>query len=73
SRPDRAVGHIHVDGRYEPRYVRNAQPQSPAGGVSSSVNDMTRWMSMVLADGLHDGEQLIDPQALLPAITPQVV
>ncbi|PRC48759.1 serine hydrolase, partial [Mycobacterium sp. ITM-2017-0098] len=42
-------------------------------GVSSSVNDMTRWMSMVLADGLHDGEQLIDPQALLPAITPQVV
>lgn len=73
TRPDRAVGHIHVDGRYEPRYVRNAQAQSPAGGVSSSVNDMTRWMAMVLADGSHDGRQLIDPDALLPALTPQVV
>ena len=60
SRPDRAVGHIHVDGGYEPRYVRNAQAQSPAGGVSSSVNDMTRWMAMVLANGTHDGKQLID-------------
>jgi CubicO group peptidase (beta-lactamase class C family) len=73
SRPDRAVGHIHIDGRYEPRYVRDAQAQSPAGGVSSSVNDLTRWMAMVLADGRHDGKQLIEPEALLPAITPQVV
>ncbi|MDG4665702.1 serine hydrolase [Mycobacterium sp. 236(2023)] len=73
SRPDRAVGHIRIDDRYEPRYVRNAQAQSPAGGVSSSVNDMTRWMAMVLADGQHDGRPLIDPKALLPAITQQVV
>ncbi|MFB1294903.1 serine hydrolase [Mycobacterium sp. pW049] len=73
ARPDRAVGHIHIDGRYEPRYVRNAQAQSPAGGVSSSVNDLTRWMNMVLANGQHDGTPLIDPQALLPALTPQVV
>ncbi len=73
GRPDRAVGHIHIDGRYEPRYVRDAQAQSPAGGVSSSVNDLTRWMAMVLADGQHDGKPLIDPQALLPAVTPQIV
>ena len=32
ARPDRAVGHIHVDGRYEPRYVRDADPEAPAGG-----------------------------------------
>lgn len=73
ARPDRAVGHTHVDGRYEPRYVRNAQAQSPAGGVSSSVNDLTRWMAMILADGGHDGKPLIDPQALLQALTPQIV
>lgn len=73
ARPNRAVGHIHVDGGYEPRYVRDAQAQSPAGGVSSSVNDMTRWMAMVLADGRHDGSHFIDPAALLPAVTPQVV
>ncbi|CAN3130713.1 serine hydrolase [Mycobacterium sp. smrl_JER01] len=70
---DRAVGHILLDGRYQPRYVRDAQAQSPAGGVSSSVNDMTRWLAMMLADGRRDGESFIDPEALLPAVTPQVV
>jgi CubicO group peptidase (beta-lactamase class C family) len=73
ARPDRAVGHIHVDGRYEPRYVRDPQPEAPAGGVSSSVNDMTRWLTMVLANGSDYGKQIVDPKALLPAVTPQIV
>jgi CubicO group peptidase (beta-lactamase class C family) len=73
ARPDRAVGHIHVDGRYEPRYVRDADPESPAGGASSSVNDMTRWLTMVLANGQYDGRQIVDAKALLPAVTPQIV
>jgi CubicO group peptidase (beta-lactamase class C family) len=73
ARPDRAVGHIHVDGRYEPLYVRNADPESPAGGASSSLNDMTRWLTMVLANGSHDGKQIVDSKALLPAVTPQIV
>ncbi|ORB29054.1 serine hydrolase [Mycolicibacterium parafortuitum] len=72
GRRDRAVGHIRIDDGYQPRYVRDAQAQSPAGGASSSVNDMTRWMAMVLAQGNHAGNQLIDPNALLPAITPQM-
>ena len=73
ARANRAVGHIHVDGKYEPLYVRDADPQGPAGGVSSSVNDMTRWLAMVLANGSHDGKQIVDADALLPAITPQIV
>jgi CubicO group peptidase (beta-lactamase class C family) len=73
ARPDRAVGHIHVDGRYEPRYVRDADPEAPAGGASSSANDMTRWLTMVLANGSHDGKQIVDAKALLPAVTPQIV
>ena len=73
ARPDRAVGHIHVDGRYEPLYIRDPDPEAPAGGASSSVNDMTRWLTMVLANGNHDGKQIIDPKALLPAVTPQIV
>jgi CubicO group peptidase (beta-lactamase class C family) len=73
ARPDRALGHIHVDGKYEPLYVRDPQPEAPAGGVSSSVNDMTRWLTMVLADGTYDGKQIVDAKALLPAVTPQIV
>ena len=73
ARGDRAVGHIHVDGKYEPSYVRDADAEGPAGGASSSINDMTRWLAMVLANGSHDGKQVIDAKALLPALTPQVV
>ena len=28
ARPNRAVGHIHVDGRYEPLYIRDAQREA---------------------------------------------
>ena len=47
--------------------------ESPAGGVSSSVNDMTQWLTMMLANGSYDGQQIVDPKALLPALTPQIV
>jgi CubicO group peptidase (beta-lactamase class C family) len=73
ARPNRAVGHIHVDGRYDPRYVRDPQPEAPAGGVSSSVNDLTHWLTMMLADGSYGGKQIVDAKALLPAVTPQIV
>lgn len=73
ARPDRAVGHIHVEGSYQPLYVRDAQAEAPAGGVSSSANDMTKWLTMMLADGSVDGRQIVDPKALLPALTPQSV
>lgn len=73
ARPNRAVGHIHVDDRYEPTYVRDADAEAPAGGASSSVNDMTRWLAMMLADGNHGGKQVVDDAALLQAVTPQIV
>ena len=56
----------------QPRYERDPDAQSPAGGVSSSVNDMAQWLTMVLADGSYNGKRIVDPEALLPAITPQV-
>ncbi len=73
GRPNRAVGHIRIDDEYKPEYVRDPQQQSPAGGVSGSASDLTHWMAMLLADGSYQGEQVVDPQALLPAVTPQVV
>jgi len=73
ARPDRAVGHIRTGGKYEPLYTRDPDPQAPAGGVSSSVDDVTHWLAMVLANGTYHGQQVIDPKALLPALTPQVL
>jgi CubicO group peptidase (beta-lactamase class C family) len=73
ARKNRALGHIHIDGKYKTLYVRDPQPQSPAGGVSSSVNDLTHWLAMMLADGSYGGKQIVDAKALLPALTPQIV
>lgn len=73
SRPNRAVGHVVVDDGYQPRYTRDPDVQSPAGGVSASVTDLTHWLAMMLADGSYNGAQIVDPEALLPALTPQIV
>ncbi|MBH0780146.1 serine hydrolase [Nocardia bovistercoris] len=73
NRPNRAVGHTSVDGRWVSGAVRDADAQAPAGGASSSVNDMARWLRMLLADGTVDGATIAPPQALLPALTPQIV
>ncbi|MGB6056407.1 MAG: serine hydrolase, partial [Burkholderiaceae bacterium] len=52
---------------------RQPDAQSPAGGVSSSVNDMAKWMAFVLANGVVGGQPLVPAAALLPALSPQIV
>ncbi|MGO9509865.1 MAG: serine hydrolase [Mycobacterium sp.] len=73
ARPNHAVNHVKVGDKWEPRFQRNPDPQSPAAAVSSSVNDMARWLTMVLANGTYDGQRITSPEALLPAVTPQVI
>ncbi|WP_157970642.1 serine hydrolase [Nakamurella deserti] len=72
SRANRATIHFPVDGGFRPLYTRDADAQSPAGGVSSSVNDLTRWLSLQLADGQVDGVPLIDPDVLLEMHLPHI-
>ena len=67
-----------LGGAYEPSagtavVVRDATAEAPAGGVSSTANDMTKWMAMVLGDGSANGQQIVEPKALLDALTPQSV
>ena len=73
ARPNRALGHVKTEEGYQPRYTRDPDAQSPAGGASASVNDMARWLAMMLADGTYNGARVADPAALLPALTPQMV
>jgi CubicO group peptidase (beta-lactamase class C family) len=73
ARPNHAVNHVKVGDKWEPRFQRDPDPQSPAAGVSSSVNDMARWLTMLLANGTYNGQRITSPEALLPAITPQVI
>lgn len=74
ARSNRVVGHVMVDGKWvKTPAQRDPDAQSPAGGVSSSVNDIARWLEMLLADGKVGGKQFISPDALTPAVTPQIV
>ena len=63
--PTGAVGHVKTDNGYQPRYTRDPDAQSPAGGVSASVNDLTKWLTMMLADGSVNGATVVDPTAFV--------
>ncbi|MBC2770097.1 serine hydrolase [Pusillimonas minor] len=71
GRSNRAVQHAFEDGRFQALYDRNADAQSPAGGVSSNVLDMANWMKFMLASGRYNGQQLATAEALLQATQPQ--
>ncbi|HEY7060318.1 MAG TPA: serine hydrolase [Chloroflexota bacterium] len=71
--PNRALLHVLVDGRYVPKYVRQPDAQSPAGGVSSTVRDLAQWMRLQLGGGRVDGRQIITADALAATHVPQIV
>ncbi|MEI3843560.1 MULTISPECIES: serine hydrolase [unclassified Microbacterium] len=73
AHPDRARLHALVDGSFEPLYDRDPDPQSPAGGVSSTANDMSAWMRLLLAGGSFGTRTVADPDLLREAMTPQIV
>jgi CubicO group peptidase (beta-lactamase class C family) len=73
KQPNHAVGHVLVGDAWQAKYQRQPDAQSPAGGVSSSANDMARWMAMVLQGGSFEGKQVVASDALLPAITAHIV
>jgi hypothetical protein len=68
ARDNRAVLHALQDGRFAALYRRDADAQSPAGGVSSNVTDLAEWLKLILANGQYGGRELIAPTALLPAM-----
>lgn len=65
SRDDAASLHVKWQGAWTPLVTRDATPQAPAGGASSSVNDMTRWMRLELANGDFDGKPVIPADGLM--------
>ncbi|MGB5953659.1 MAG: serine hydrolase domain-containing protein [Ornithinimicrobium sp.] len=51
---------------------RDPQAQSPAGGASSTANDMAQFMRMQLASGMFEGEEVVDEEALLATHAPHM-
>ena len=72
ERDNAAKLHVRVGDNFEARFTRNADAQAPAGGVSSNVVDLARWMLLTLNDGELDGEQIIDADALAETKRPYI-
>src|SRR5213083_3226431 len=64
ARTNKALGHVLVDGKWVQKFKRDPDAQSPTGGVSSSVNDVAKWIRLQLADGKFDGKQIVSEKAL---------
>ena len=73
ARRNKALGHVLVDGHWEQKFKRDPDAQSPAGGVSSSVNDMAKWMRLQLTNGRFDGKQIVDEKALVETHHPNML
>jgi len=70
--PNHADLHVRVGTSWQPLHVRDADTQSPAGGVSSSARDMANWMRLELAGGVFDGRRIVDAKALEATHSPNL-
>ena len=72
--PNRALIHVPAGNRtWVAKYSRDADAEAPAGGASSSVRDLARWLRLQLANGSYDGKQIIDAEALGVTHVPHAV
>lgn len=68
---NRATLHMKTKDGYAANEIRDPQAQSPAGGVSTSANDMAKWMIMELGQGNYQGEQVVAANALQESLVPR--
>lgn len=70
--PNHAVGHQQVDGKWVHRRQRQPDAQSPAGGVSSTANDLAKWIQLQINGGRFKGEQIVEEAALTETHRPVI-
>ncbi|PTQ11806.1 hypothetical protein CLG96_07720 [Sphingomonas oleivorans] len=66
-----ASPHMAIDGRMAPiPWIYEDHVALPAGGVNSSVNDMARWLMVLLGQGSWNGKQILQPSTVQEMETP---
>jgi CubicO group peptidase (beta-lactamase class C family)/pimeloyl-ACP methyl ester carboxylesterase len=73
ARQNKALGHVLVDGKWVQKFKRDPDAQSPTGGVSSSVNDVAKWIRLQLANGKFDGKQIVNEKPLAETHHPHML
>ncbi|WP_443049374.1 serine hydrolase [Streptomyces sp. HD] len=65
--------HVKTGNTWRAEHVRNPDAQSPAGGASSTAQDMTKWLRLQLGNGKFEGRQVVDAEALEQTHLPRMV
>jgi hypothetical protein len=74
ARENRAIPHVKRDDKWQVTPTqRDPDPESPAGGASSNVIDLSSWLRLQLGQGTFEGSELIPAAALAPMHIPQSV
>jgi CubicO group peptidase (beta-lactamase class C family) len=73
ARKNKALGHVLVDGKWTQKFKRDPDAESPAGGVSSSVNDVAKWIRLQLGNGKFEGRQIVNEHAFGETHRPQML
>lgn len=73
NQANRAEIHVKIDGQWKPAFKRNPDAQAPAGGGSSNVIDLARWLRLSLKGGMLGDQPIIDKTALDATHTPVIM
>ena len=65
-----AIPHTTVEGKTVPVPIPDIDNLGPAGSISSSVNDMSRWLIAQLNNGKIGNEEIIPPSVIKKTRTP---
>jgi CubicO group peptidase (beta-lactamase class C family) len=73
-RENRAAPHYRTgDGVWRPGDLTDEDAAAPAGGVSSNLRDLTRWLRLHLAGGTFAGQPVVASDQLYETYRPQIV
>lgn len=71
--PDRVAPHVVEGGHARAETLASRDAQAPAGGVSSTVNDMLRWLAFEIDGGKFADKQIVAESALRETQAPQSI
>ena len=70
---NKAVPHTIIDGKLITEPYPNIDNLAPAGTISTSVNDMSKWAIVLLNNGTYNGKEVIPAQAIEATRTPNSI
>ncbi len=70
---NRTLAHTLIDGEPVVIDYGDIDATAPAGSISSSIVDMSKWVLALLADGKYKGKQVIPAKAITATRTPRSI